>query len=138
MTNEIRKTVKIDPDILNHVINALISGLNYRLMIDYLKKKEIDTKSIDIGNYLIKAHEYLYRKAEIDKDYELGIALERLNNLYMNSFKIQDYKACLQIQKEINSLWKPENRKPRKKKNIEEITDFEIDTSEYMGGSDGK
>jgi len=139
MNNKIEKINKIDPEILSHVINAIVGGLNYKLMVDYLQKKGIDIKSIDIGSYLIKAHEYIYRKAEIDKDYELGMALERLNNLYMYCFTSKDYKTCLQVQKEINELCKFENKTQNpKKKKIEEITDFEIDTSEYTEDSDGE
>jgi hypothetical protein len=37
-------------------------------------------------------------------DQEKGRALSRLNLLFLNSFRIQDFKTCLAIQKEINRM----------------------------------
>lgn len=50
------------------------------------------------------AAEYFRQCSKINRDFELGRALARLNLLFQNSIQIQDFKACLAIQKEINKI----------------------------------
>jgi hypothetical protein len=48
--------------------------------------------------------EYFRACSEFNPQFELGRAVARLNLLFKNSLQIQDFKACLSIQKEINKL----------------------------------
>lgn len=57
-----------------------------------------------IYNYISKANEMFSDYAKIKRDIELGKAITRLNVLFNKSLKVQDYKTCLMIQKEINTL----------------------------------
>jgi hypothetical protein len=50
------------------------------------------------------AAEYFRQCSHINRDFELGRALARLNLLFQNSLQIQDFKSCLSIQKEINKI----------------------------------
>jgi hypothetical protein len=47
---------------------------------------------------------YFRTCADYNPELELGKAIARLNMLFQNSTAIQDFKACLAIQKEINKL----------------------------------
>jgi hypothetical protein len=48
--------------------------------------------------------QYFKSLAEFNPEVERGKAYARLNMLFLNSIKIQDYKTSLGIQKEINKL----------------------------------
>ena len=50
--------------------------------------------------------EFFKQMAEFAPDIEFGRARSRLDALFLASWKIQDFKACLAIQKEINKLLK--------------------------------
>jgi len=54
--------------------------------------------------YIRRANNELSRQAKIKRDVELGKALERMTSLYSSSLKLQDYRTCLSVQKEINTL----------------------------------
>lgn len=91
-------------DALNLIIQAITSGLNRNQIVKYLEDKKITMDQDSFARYLTEAHNYFNNANKTKKNIHKGIAIERLNNLYMNSLKIQDYKACLAIQKEINDL----------------------------------
>jgi hypothetical protein len=48
--------------------------------------------------------EYFRACADFNPELETGKAIARLNLLFRNSMAIQDFKACLAIQKELNKL----------------------------------
>jgi hypothetical protein len=48
--------------------------------------------------------EYFRSVADFNPDLEFGKSIARLNMLFQNSATIQDFKACLSIQKELNKL----------------------------------
>ena len=139
MNENVEKYNSINPNILELVIKGFTSGLNFTQLKLYLDKElpKIKVEVLpeqEIGIYLLAAHEYFYKKSVIDPILEKGIAFERLNNLYMNCFKIQDYKTCFQIQKEINiiinELEKPTDRpRPNLNDNKETIFNKKLDLS---------
>ncbi len=113
---------ELNKEILEIIVQGLSAGLNYSQLLKYLsgeiKKKKIpEISEPELGEYLIEAYKYFYQKSEIDKKYQAGLAIERLNNLYMNCYKIQDYKTCFQIQKEINVILE------KKQKEIDDKTE---------------
>lgn len=54
--------------------------------------------------YMADANQKIIESSDINRNRELGLALSRLNLLFKNAFKLQDYKTCLQVQREINTL----------------------------------
>jgi hypothetical protein len=48
--------------------------------------------------------EYFRNVADYNPELEFGKSVARLNMLFQNSATIQDFKACLAIQKELNKL----------------------------------
>lgn len=54
--------------------------------------------------YLARANEQLVAIAATQRDRERGRALARLNMLFRSALQLQDYKTCLQVQREINTL----------------------------------
>lgn len=93
---------------MNDLILSLVAaGLNDAEVIEYIEKsKEWNgadiKKTIQTG--IKAAHKTLKNMAVYQKDFEIGKALFRLNELYKKSLAIQDYKGCLAIQKEIDGL----------------------------------
>jgi hypothetical protein len=47
-----------------------------------------------------KAHDYIDKAANLNRDHELALSLVRLDLLFQKSFLITDYKACLAIERE--------------------------------------
>jgi len=54
--------------------------------------------------YITKANALLAKQASVKQATEFGKALARLTSLYAASLKLQDYRTCLSVQKEINTL----------------------------------
>jgi hypothetical protein len=50
------------------------------------------------------AGDHFRREADVNHGAERGKAIARLNNLYLRSLQIQDFKICLAAQKELNRL----------------------------------
>jgi hypothetical protein len=58
----------------------------------------------ELAGLLIDAQARIIEDARHRFDLELAKAIDRLNTLYARSMQIQDYKACLAIQKELNKI----------------------------------
>ena len=67
-------------------------------------------------NYIKRANEEFSRASKTKFDEEYGKAVRRLNLLFQYCLKIQDYKACLAIQKELSELLGLKNRKDDEQK----------------------
>ena len=103
MSSTRQRNVKIDR--IEKVTELLASGLNGGQIYRLVKEKygwNVTERSI--WNYIRKANEIFAAESKTRIVDEFGKALRRLNMLFASSFKIQDYKACLAIQIEINKL----------------------------------
>ena len=69
-----------------------------------LERMFSENKPAEIHKALDAVFVHFKDLAHLDKDAQRGLAIERLNLLFLKSLQIQDYKACLAIQKEINNL----------------------------------
>lgn len=96
---------------VTEIFNLLVLGTSRADILQYCAKKrlesdgavwDVETRQIDV--YIKKARENLAKIAEYKRNEQLGIALERLNTLYKNNLKVQDYKGALAVQREINTL----------------------------------
>lgn len=76
-----------------------------------VKKKQIENGyvwniKIDmIRQYISEAIKRFRKVSQVDEAYQKGLALERFENLYNRSYKIQDYRTCLAIVKEMNAFF---------------------------------
>lgn len=88
------------------ILSLVATGLSGAEVIEYIEKSKewngADKKTIQTG--IKAANKTLKNMAVYQKDFEIGKALFRLNELYKKSLAIQDYKGCLAIQKEIDGL----------------------------------
>ena len=57
-----------------------------------------------MDTYISAAKQLLIKQSETIHEEQLGLAISRLNNLHEKCIKIQDYKAALAVQKELNTL----------------------------------
>jgi hypothetical protein len=88
------------------VYDLLVEGATRSDIFQFITKNMgigVSVRTID--NYIHKAIKMIRKDAELDRKLELGKAKRRLNKLYYNSVKIQDYGTCLNIQKESNKLY---------------------------------
>jgi len=87
------------------VAELLASGLTVRQIQQYATEKlgwTVTEKMI--YTYIAKANEAFAEESKAKINEEFGKGLRRLNMLFAASLKIQDYKACLSVQREINSM----------------------------------
>lgn len=84
------------------VYDLLILGLSRQEIMQYCSAWQITTRQIDV--YIQKATERLKTHADYQREEQLGIAINRLNKLYRDNLKVQDYKGALAVQKELNLL----------------------------------
>ena len=113
MDKRTNKPVPIKKDVTGEMLNLAVAGLDP----DTITKKmaEIATDA-EIKNGLENCLAYFRSAANFDPTEERGKAYARLNLLFLSSMKIQDYKAALAAQKEINKLidlYNPTNANPK-------------------------
>lgn len=88
------------------IFELLCKGVTSHEIFQYVSKNyEWNVSERQLYNYLGKANEKFKELSEKHKDIEFGKSVTRLNLLFYRSLKIQDYKTCLQIQKEIGLLF---------------------------------
>lgn len=87
------------------VFGLIVAGCTRAEIIRYSAEKTtwgVESRQIDA--YIAQATVQLGEASKTSRAVELGKALARLNDLYAKSLRIQDYKACLAMQKEISEL----------------------------------
>ena len=87
------------------VSELLASGLTVKQIQQYAAEKlNWNTTERAIFKYIAKANEIFAQESKAKVAEEFGKGLRRLNMLFASSLKIQDFKACLAIQREINNM----------------------------------
>jgi hypothetical protein len=81
----------------------LLIGADRAEILQYATEKyNISERAVD--ELIAKANAIYAEIAKAERVEEFGKALTRLNNLYARSLKVQDFKTCLSVQKEISNL----------------------------------
>lgn len=88
---------------VNTVYRMLLLGVSRADIVEYTEKEWQIAHSMT-DEYIARANELFKAQAETVRDEQFGKAMARLQNLYEKNMKIQDYKAALATQKEINAL----------------------------------
>jgi hypothetical protein len=100
-------TILMDSEIKQQITESkklIISGATISQIKDRLRTKYNEEQiEIIIDEVLLQMAK---ATSDCDVDAQVGIAIERLNMLFLNALKLQDYKNCLAIQREINGLIK--------------------------------
>ena len=89
----------------NAVYRLLLTGASRADIHQYAAEKtdwEVHERTVDA--YIAAATAKITEKADTVRDEEFGMAVERLRMLFRQNMGIQDYKAALQAQKELNEL----------------------------------
>lgn len=97
---------------LDIIIEYVLAGLPTRIIKANCRmydEKNPDNKlwglsDRQIENYIRKANHYFAKESNIKRDKELGRALARYNSLYSNSYKLQDYRTCANINEKLCNL----------------------------------
>ena len=91
---------------ISEIFQLLIDGNTRRNILRYVKEQtDWNISESQIDYYLHDATAYLKESAKIDRDSEIGKAVERLNKLYAKSLEDKDHRTCLAIQKEITEMF---------------------------------
>jgi len=90
---------------LESVKTLLCRGLDRTTILQYAAEMKWESAPDQVDAWISAAQLQLAEDAgAIDTEAELGKAIARLNYLYMNAAKVQDFKTALAIQKEINKV----------------------------------
>jgi hypothetical protein len=91
---------------VNFIYEALILGISKRDMLHYVSKEkpEWNVSPRMIDNYIHDAREILKSETQEIQSEEFTKAVERLQMLFYLSKKVQDYKTCLAVQRELGLL----------------------------------
>ena len=91
----------------DQVFDLVIAGLGRREIIKWIEGKsdwKIKTRQID--RLIAQAHAILEATAQPHRERELAKAVRRLDMLFARSLQINDFKACLAVEKERIALLK--------------------------------
>ena len=86
------------------VFEMLVNGTPIAAVWTHAEKEAWTVTRQDFDADVQTAFETLTAKGNPDPEVERGRAVERLHRLYFNCMKIQDFKAALSVQREINTL----------------------------------
>lgn len=91
---------------VDKVLQLYILRQTRRDILKYFKTKlKIDISIESIDYYIRKAKNKINKKSKFKIDHEIGKSISRMEDLYLKSYTIQDFKTCLSVQKEINNLF---------------------------------
>ena len=100
-----KKSLSADVELRIAAIETLIlKGTSRAAIIQYATKEKWDVSDRQVDAYIKRAKANIKRRIDKNRDYQYALAIQRLNMLLQASFTIQDYKACLAVQKELNAL----------------------------------
>jgi hypothetical protein len=86
---------------ISKVLELMTYGMKPQAIWQYASEKTDWNVSIrQIHRYILVATEQLKKSAQVDRETEIGVALERLDALYQRNLGIQDFKAALSVLKE--------------------------------------
>ena len=70
---------------LNEVIKLMSQGFERRDIVQYSAKNGWGIKTRGLDKYISQANDYLKKCAIVDREYEIGRAIKRLNKLYQKA-----------------------------------------------------
>jgi len=131
-------------DRISTIVGLCVMGVPRVDIIRYVAKIGLDkdddripwdvcNKTID--NYLAAAKVKISEHATLIADYEIGLGLKRLEDLYMRAVAITDYGTALRVQKERHALLGISKQEPLVKifnAGIEQQTNFSHMTDEEL------
>lgn len=88
----------------NDIYKMILLGSDRAQILQYAIEKEWDVTDGMVDKYIRRARDEFIEQSTPIRAAQLGLALERANLLFQRNMKIQDYKAALAAQKEINNL----------------------------------
>lgn len=90
---------------LSQIHALLVNNLSRKDICRYVSEKTtwgLTERSID--RYIAEATKMIQASAAFSRDLELGKAIARINDLYSRAHRVQDYKTCLAVQRELSEL----------------------------------
>lgn len=86
------------------VFEMLVNGTPIAKAWEHAQAEKWDITREQFDADVQAAYETMTAKGNPDPEVERGRAVERLHRLYFQTMRIQDFKAALQVQREINAL----------------------------------
>ncbi len=126
-------TVALMEQRITEIYKLLLLGAGRSDILQHASKKQWDVENRTVDEYISRATSLLKKKSEIDRDYMLNMARERLQMLYMRALSVQDLKTALAVQKEINTL---EGLYPVQNKKIEHSGGIQIQWTDPVSKDD--
>jgi len=91
-------------DRVSKVYMLLLNGLKRRNILQYATEKGWDVEIRQVDRYIDRASNLLENEAKENIKHAYSMSLNRHDDLYFKSAKINDFKTCLAIQKSRDEL----------------------------------
>ena len=111
-------------DRVDEIIILRTGGASRAQIVAYAEKKGWGVSVTQIDDYIRQSKREYRRLSKIKVREQAGLAIARLEDLYNKCLRIQDYKACLSIQRELNDLYSLRDLYKEAKKETENANDF--------------
>lgn len=92
-------------DRVTFMVRAILSGATRPELHEAVKAGKWGLKKKETEDLITRAYHEIGLMASEDREEAFGTAVARLHQLYARSLRIQDYKVCLAVQKELNRLY---------------------------------
>ena len=85
----------------DQILDFVVAGLTRREILKWVEtKSDWHIKARQVDRLIARAHEMLDATAEPHRQRELAKAIRRLDMLFARSLQVNDFKACLAVEKE--------------------------------------
>ncbi|MBN2377048.1 MAG: hypothetical protein JXD22_11645 [Sedimentisphaerales bacterium] len=91
-----------DNEIRDRVVLLITQGVSFAQILDYCGKQGVEPDAVD--GLIAEARKRITIAAEYNRDEQVGLAVQRLTELYRNALAGQDFRTALQAQRELNRL----------------------------------
>ena len=88
----------------NQVVDLLLKGAKRSQIIDYANKRNWGVKPRMIDKYIEKATAIIRESSVVDREYEIALAKQRLEWLYMQNVATQDLREARAVVKTKSEL----------------------------------
>ena len=86
------------------IAKMLIQGVGRADIVRFCSEQwDISERHTD--TYLARAKEKIIESTELNRQFEIGRAATRLNNIFAQAMKVQDLKTAIMAQKELSALY---------------------------------
>ena len=87
---------------VNEVYMCILNGYNRKRLMEYSSKWKCAERTVD--TYIRKARDKFEKIVKTKQEYHLGVAIDRLNEVYYHAFNDGDWRCCVAAVKALTDI----------------------------------